>query len=293
MKKGVSKISLVKYGILITAIAIILITLNAVYADQSNATYTGTETCTSTPCHNDQFDGWNDTFHGIDFTVWDYHGSPTNKYTYAGGGCVSCHVIGYNQTSIGGYDPAYAWNSTENEDLLGIGCEDCHGPGTEHLSSYQASDIDQVIDPLAESCGGTVDAECHAGARQYGNETIDGWSASAHSTGVASYAQRLDCSHCMSTEGFIATAEGNPLTSLPDDVTWKQTCGACHEGVYSTWTASPSKHSGVACADCHEQHGQIPECSKCHGQPHDARMLAKFPRCLDCHMDAHNPPTRK
>jgi hypothetical protein len=255
MNKRVSKINLVKYGIIITAIAVILFTLNAVYADQYSATYTGTETCTSTPCHEGIFNGWNDTFHGIDFTVWDYHGSPTNKYTYAGGGCISCHVIGYNQTSIGGYDPAYAWNSTENEDLLGIGCEDCHGPGTEHLSSYLASDMNQVIDPLAGSCGGTVDAGCHAGARQYGNETIDGWSASAHSTGVAGYAQRLACSHCMSTEGFIATAEGNPLTSLPDDVTWKQTCGACHDlhpdPGQTTYEAQLRLPAEEICGTCH------------------------------------------
>jgi hypothetical protein len=200
-----------------------------VYADQSSATYTGTDTCTSVPCHEEQFNAWNDTMHGIDFEVWDYHGSPTNKYTYAGGGCIPCHVIGYNQTANGGYDPAHAWNSTENEDLLGIGCEDCHGQGSDHRSSPSSNNIDQVIDPLAGSCGGTDDAGCHATYRQYGNETIHGWSSSGHATGVAGFAQRLDCSHCMSTEGFIATAEGNPLTSLPDDVTWKQTCGACHD----------------------------------------------------------------
>lgn len=73
----------------------------------------------------------------------------------------------------------------------------------------------------------------------------------------------------------------------------EDTCGSCHTAVYKTWTASPSKHSGVACADCHEQHGQIPQCTKCHEQPHDPKMLEKFPRCLDCHIDAHNPPVNK
>ena len=68
------------------------------------------------------------------------------------------------------------------------------------------------------------------------------------------------------------------------------TCGSCHDGVYSSWSETASKHGQVACSDCHEQHGQIPDCAKCHEAPHDAKLLTKFPKCLDCHINVHDLP---
>ena len=77
------------------------------------------------------------------------------------------------------------------------------------------------------------------------------------------------------------------ITYGPDD---SQTCSACHEDVFAAWSHTASKHGQVACADCHEKHGQIPDCAKCHGVPHDVKLLQKFPRCLDCHIDVHDLP---
>ena len=68
------------------------------------------------------------------------------------------------------------------------------------------------------------------------------------------------------------------------------TCGTCHDGVYSAWIETTSKHGQVACSDCHEQHGQIPDCAECHETPHDEKLMTKFPKCLDCHIDAHDLP---
>jgi hypothetical protein len=62
--------------------------------------------------------------------------------------------------------------------------------------------------------------------------------------------------------------------------------------VYDTWSRTPSRHGKVHCARCHAEHGQIPACTKCHPQPHSERMLAKYPKCLTCHLDAHNPPVK-
>ena len=70
-----------------------------------------------------------------------------------------------------------------------------------------------------------------------------------------------------------------------------QTCSACHSGVYDEWSHTKSKHGKVDCADCHTRHGEIPKCQRCHGQPHNAGILAQFPNCLDCHINVHDLPT--
>ncbi len=213
-------------------ITIFLISLYSVSADQSNATYTGSEQCGL--CHNAQFNQWDNTPHGIYFfddSEWLYNGVPTNKLTRCGDSMLPCHTVGYNDIDHGGFDPDQSWDSDHNINLLGIGCEDCHGPGSEHISSSsdRVSNINQIVDQYAGSCGGTDDAGCHGGSRQYGNESIQGWSESAHSNEAPEYAQTVACMSCRSTEGFIARAEGNPLTELPEDVTWSIKCGTCHD----------------------------------------------------------------
>ena len=226
----VKEIHLIEVTVVIVILAAVFMFLssNVATADQSEAIYVGSDTCNT--CHSTQYDYWDDTSHGTDFaTEWIYHGNLTNKYTHCGDSMLPCHTIGYNQIDKGGYSPAYAWDSTENANLLGIGCENCHGPASVHTGSMDADDINQVVDQYAGSCGGTTDAGCHADNRQYGNGTILGWSGTAHALEAPEYAQSLDCSHCMSTEGAIAKMDGTPLTELPESVTWKQTCAACHD----------------------------------------------------------------
>jgi hypothetical protein len=71
------------------------------------------------------------------------------------------------------------------------------------------------------------------------------------------------------------------------------TCGSCHNGVFGGWQSTASRHGQVGCAECHPRHGFIPECTSCHGQPHDADLLKKFPACLACHIDVHDLPVKR
>ncbi len=68
-----------------------------------------------------------------------------------------------------------------------------------------------------------------------------------------------------------------------------QDCGACHAKLTSTLAAGSNKHAPLQCATCHKNtHGFIPACQDCHGSPHPASMMNKFPNCLDCHKDPHD-----
>ncbi|PLX98389.1 MAG: cytochrome C [Desulfuromonas sp.] len=74
-----------------------------------------------------------------------------------------------------------------------------------------------------------------------------------------------------------------------------QTCSGCHGDIYTKWSTTASKHGQVRCNDCHDRHKQIPQCQDCHGIPdnHSAKMMARFPRCLDCHLDVHDLPVKR
>jgi predicted nucleic acid-binding Zn ribbon protein len=66
-------------------------------------------------------------------------------------------------------------------------------------------------------------------------------------------------------------------------------CGACHSKVFNLLNASKVKHKTLACAFCHqEKHKMVPTCQSCHGSPHPAGIMAKFPKCGECHNIAHD-----
>lgn len=169
--------------------------------------------------------------------------------------CTTCHIIPHTPLNV------------PMNDLLQGECGNCHtGPSADlqkypsaHTTAVQCSSCHHTKHGNIPSC-----MECHE--PHIANQPVEA------------------CLSCHPVHSPLQISYG-PGTET--------TCGACHEGVFSTWSASPSKHAGVACAECHETHGQIPECTMCHTQPHDPKMLAKFPRCLDCHIDAHNPPTNR
>ncbi len=81
---------------------------------------------------------------------------------------------------------------------------------------------------------------------------------------------------------------------MPTQVTYaadvpSKFCGACHANVLKTLTSGKVKHASFACAFCHqEKHKTVPKCQDCHGVPHPAGIMAKFPVCGECHKIAHD-----
>ncbi len=62
-------------------------------------------------------------------------------------------------------------------------------------------------------------------------------------------------------------------------------CLTCHTKEEQQLKAHPSAHTNLGCNDCHDKHGFIPQCSKCH-EPHSKEMTNKD--CLMCH-PPHQP----
>jgi hypothetical protein len=81
---------------------------------------------------------------------------------------------------------------------------------------------------------------------------------------------------------------------MPNRVTYavdlpSQNCGVCHGKIFDLVSATTSKHKALKCAFCHkDKHRTIPFCQDCHGSPHPAGIMVKFPKCGQCHNIAHD-----
>jgi formate-dependent nitrite reductase cytochrome c552 subunit len=298
-------------GIFVIAVIIVLFVMlgnNLSKGDtRAGETYVGSESCKT--CHNNSagdyiYYNWEQTIHGTDWANdWYYRGNQTNKYTFLGGSeltgmtgsCASCHVVGYNQTGSGGFDPAYPWNDTvnsENANLLRIGCENCHGPGSSHTGSPMSDNININIDPYT-ACGGTEYAGCHNENHQFGIQDVPGWNASEHApwddNPGGEVFMNTYCARCKSP------SQWDPMATRED-----------------ADNISVGEFRGITCADCHDPHNVTsfnaqlrwdPEliCEVCHSDEHHETVrnsqfsntpsvnVEDYPymdnvTCIDCHM---------
>ena len=88
-----------------------------------NVNYAGSESCAD--CHAQAYKIWQNTSHAHAFQ------SLTARRSDADPNCVGCHTVGFGTPS--GY--RREWHGTR---LANVGCEDCHGPGSEHVREQQA-----------------------------------------------------------------------------------------------------------------------------------------------------------
>jgi len=92
-----------------------------------------------------------------------------------------------------------------------------------------------------------------------------------------------NCSKCHSN--------AHSPVNLPDIT--PDMCFNCHPGPPKAVKEFPSKHTDVACTDCHTSHGFIPNCTDCHsadgGEPFHMNGNQANKTCLDCHNNPHTP----
>lgn len=118
----------------------------------NGATYVGSATCAG--CHATAYDIWkNKTKHGHAWqTLVDAekdpkrYGWPVTAYP----DCVSCHVVGYGEKS--GFVTA-----EDTPSLTDVGCERCHGAGSDHVQSGGKKAMGKVGGGMAS----VVCTQCH------------------------------------------------------------------------------------------------------------------------------------
>ncbi len=206
--------------------------------------------------------------------------------------CQKCH------TSFHVYNPKKG-----NYEALMPKCASCHnephGPkvtdcGSCHTNPHAPKTM-TITTRLTNAC-----TQCHPGPL-------------AQLTKNLSKHTKVACVRCHTSHGFIPSCfachkphhQGqevatctkchpvhNPLTITYPKDSPAVTCGACHKKIYGVWQKTPSKHGKVNCATCHHtKHKYVPKCIECHPAPHKKEILARFPKCLGCHLDVHDLPT--
>lgn len=227
--------------------------------------------------------------------------------------CAQCHGSVYGSLKDGGgrhrfacqkcHNVFHAYNPGKgNWNAIMPKCASCHnkphGPkivdcASCHSNPHAPTKI-TATDQLKIAC-----FDCHASAH---DQTVK--FPSKHS--------KVACTMCHTSHGYIPSCfmchkphtKGQPLSTCkechpvhrPLQITYGKdvpsaTCGACHTKIFNAWEKGKSKHKTVACVTCHkDRHRYIPQCTNCHGKPHQQVIHDKFPRCLTCHIDVHDLP---
>jgi predicted CXXCH cytochrome family protein len=266
---------------------------------KSPATYIGVDQCAS--CHSSQYTKWLNTGHGKDFTDFDYHGSTMNLFLryspdpaqFLPGRCATCHVVGYNDTAQGGFDISQAYNSTHNSKFLGIQCENCHGPGSEHPAAADKAATIWGRPTVEQSCYGDLNSGCHGPS---GHDNYYAHSSHNDSLGAAggSVATNEDCQKCHTREGFINFVEGTTVAiSNPNPVD----CSACHDPHENNYEHQLRMPGDELCQACHNNGYETSPSADPHVHHPQAEMnlgeggavmtmgsgMAGV-ECIDCHM---------
>jgi hypothetical protein len=86
---------------------------------RATATYVGATTCAA--CHPSAMATWSTSAHAsARATLVAAHAS-------ANPSCLPCHVVGFGHPG--------GWSGAGDEPLAAVGCESCHGPGSDHAAA--------------------------------------------------------------------------------------------------------------------------------------------------------------
>lgn len=108
----------------------------------STRSYVGSESCGD--CHSLAYDVWENGPNGeggVHFHATDSLTDPTERTWVTrihDPECLSCHVTGWNPQKYFPFETGYV-ALDQSEPLLGNGCENCHGPGSQHVAAEEGS----------------------------------------------------------------------------------------------------------------------------------------------------------
>lgn len=203
--------------------------------------------------------------------------------------CIECHTTNFSKQV---QDDAKSFRSTWQE--LGVGCESCHGPGSQHIA--WSTGPAQEKDP---NKGWAF--RLTSGSSQWWQPQAEGHPPKRTTQGDDVQVNR--CAQCHSRRSRIDPANDKPelldafMPSLLERGLYYPD-GQIHDEVYEYGSFLQSKmfQAGVTCSNCHNPHTGKTKiegnglCLQCHDARHDTPQHTLHPTgspgsaCVDCHM---------
>lgn len=228
--------------------------------------------------------------------------------------CKACHedqFAKFSRTKMGRLFLKQPRNTQE-----ALGCENCHGPGGEHVAKGGGKGVGGMI-TFAKNDKTPVDKRNQACLTCHTKDKHMFWTGSAHE------ARDVPCTGCHKVMEDISPR--NQLTR-PTDM---ETCGTCHidkRAAATKYSRHPMLEGKMSCTSCHNPHGSIApallkepslndtcfnchaekrgpflwghapvveSCTNCHdphGSNHDKMLKLSRPRlCQQCHIETRHP----
>jgi DmsE family decaheme c-type cytochrome len=184
--------------------------------------------------------------------------------------CQTCHSKVYDQltkTAMGTLFLKHPRTATEK-----LGCETCHGPGTEHVGSGGKSFAGMRRftkgTPTPVSVRNDVCLKCHQKRERLF------WAGSIHNMkGIA-------CTECH----VVHTGPGIARRSQLARLTVEDTCAPCHKEqvrAENKFSHHPMRERKMNCASCHNPHGTA--------SPKLVKAISTRELCFNCHAQYRGP----
>ncbi|MBU2447125.1 MAG: ammonia-forming cytochrome c nitrite reductase subunit c552 [Bacteroidetes bacterium] len=219
--------------------------------------------------------------------------------SYYGSSCFKCHTVGYDHNSVAandGFDDRATaagwtffsppgptkWDSLKAKSaaltqFASIGCENCHGPGSEHTMGGDKAKINISLN--AGVCG-----QCHD--EPWRHNRYAQWENSLHSHAVwsNSFAQGAtsqnnslgNCIRCHDAQGFVNFTKGSTTntTGWTEARHQKIGCSTCHDPHSGHTRTTPAVADTLANGFKYTVGGKGMLCMSCHKARRDAKTYA-------------------
>ncbi len=194
-------------------------------------------------------------YEGVDHGWVDYHPSDVKIYNY---GCFKCHTTGGDTTGTWLATAPGLGTFTEG----GVGCEGCHGPGSEHIAGPTSDNIDRVYEFAHQdnAIGGLMIGD-DIMLPDPDKDRVNFLCGTCHNR---DYKSPIN-----SSGGFIK-----------------------HHEQWDEFVTTDHYDAGFTCNTCHEPHTRViwdgegitKECGLCHSEQVEVVNHSVGANCIDCHM---------
>ncbi len=198
-------------------------------------------------CHPSQQSFWGDTGHAHAFATLENIGREGIEQS-----CAPCHNISDLGNELMDSSVGFVAEGG-NARLRNVQCENCHGPGADHLAEPTDKPIAPIDVDFDVGCG-----ECHQDAH---HPFVEEWSESAHAGSLEAAGGRVvtdpNCAYCHVAQSFIEFVKSDGVNRITTSEPAPITCVACHDphGNGNEKQLREIDGEEIVCTFCHNSGG--------------------------------------